>query len=131
MHSTVLCRVAVCTMRPFPLVLTLASTVLQTLWRSPLHSCVSSHCPSWLHVNQWPSQDVIAVRHPLITLHLCCLQALSLGGPMALGAISVPFNQPSSLRIAENISKATSIPTDVVHKAVSDAMQNEAPQAQG
>ncbi len=50
---------------------------------------------------------------------------------MALGAISVPFNQPSSLRIAENISKATSIPTDVVHKAVSDAMQNEAPQAQG
>ena len=31
MHSTVLCRVAVCTMRAFPLVLTLASTVLQTL----------------------------------------------------------------------------------------------------
>ena len=53
------------------------------------------------------------------------MQQPSLGGPMALGAIYVPYTAPDSLRIAQSISKATSLPTDVVNKAVSEAMQQE------
>ncbi|KAL3144542.1 hypothetical protein ABBQ32_004273 [Trebouxia sp. C0010 RCD-2024] len=46
----------------------------------------------------------------------------SLGGPLALGATMGSFTVPQSLRIARAISNATSIPADVAHHAVSQAL---------
>lgn len=48
--------------------------------------------------------------------------AASLGGPLALGATMGSFTVPQSLRIARAISNATSIPADVAHHAVSQAL---------
>ncbi|DBA78530.1 hypothetical protein WJX79_005894 [Trebouxia sp. C0005] len=48
--------------------------------------------------------------------------AASLGGPLALGATMGSFTIPQSLRIARAISNATSIPADVAHHAVSQAL---------
>ena len=50
------------------------------------------------------------------------LQVASLGGPLALGATMGSFTVPQSLRIARAISNATSIPADVAHHAVSQAL---------
>lgn len=50
------------------------------------------------------------------------LQAASLGGPLTLGATMGSFTVPQSLRIARAISNATSIPADVAHHAVSQAL---------
>lgn len=49
-------------------------------------------------------------------------QAASLGGPLTLGATMGSFTVPQSLRIARAISNATSIPADVAHHAVSQAL---------
>ena len=51
-----------------------------------------------------------------------CSEAASLGGPLALGATMGSFTVPQSLRIARAISNATSIPADVAHHAVSQAL---------
>ena len=81
------------------------------------------HCSTHLACSTKNSNmSVWYIRYIIHINRDCPFQAASLGGPLALGATMGSFTVPQSLRIARAISNATSIPADVAHHAVSQAL---------